>query len=108
MARGPLPENGPRASSTIPEAEPGSQRVAQSGICAVPHPGDVSIGSDQHGSGGRYLAQDWKLPITGVLGVDRQHPSCPRGDVEPPGLAEVQKNRAGVVEECEHTLRATG
>ncbi len=46
----------PFALRRIRRSEPGSQRVAQSSICAVPHPGDVSIGSDQHGSGGGYLA----------------------------------------------------
>ena len=36
-------------------SEPGGQRVAQAGLRAVPHPGDVAIGPDQDGSGGCYL-----------------------------------------------------
>src|SRR5512133_3949096 len=71
-------------------SEPGSQRVAQSGICAVPHPGDVSIGSDQYCSGGCYLPQDRKLPIAGIFGVDQLNPICPWSDVEAAGLTEVE------------------
>jgi hypothetical protein len=53
------------------------------------------------------LAQGRKLPIAGIFGVDRQHSVCPWGDVETPGLAEVQKDRVGVVEEGEYSHRAT-
>ena len=59
-------------------SEPHGQRVAQTGVRAVPHPGDVSIGSDQESGGGCHLTQDRELPVAAVLGVDGQHTVCPR------------------------------
>jgi hypothetical protein len=98
----------PFALRRFRRSEPGSQRVAQSGIGAIPHPGDVSIGSDQHGSGGCYLAQPRKLPIAGILGVDRQRSVCPWSDVEVAGLTEVEEHRPGIVQQGEYPQRAVG
>src|SRR6202035_367419 len=71
-------------------SEPGSQRVAQSGICAVPHPGDVSIGSDEPGRGGCYLSQYRKLPFAGIFSVDQLNSIRPWRDDEAARLTEVE------------------
>lgn len=45
----------------------------QSGVRAVAHPGDVSIGSDEDGGRRRYATQSRELPIAVMFGVDRKH-----------------------------------
>src|SRR5580765_6651877 len=89
-------------------SKPHNQRVAQSVIRAVAYPRDVPIRPDQNGSGGYYLADRRKLPVAGIFGVDRQDSVCTAGGVETPGLAKVQKDRVGVVEEGEYAHRSTG
>jgi len=54
------------------------------------------------------VTQDWKLPIAAIFGVDRQHSVCPWGRITSPGLAEVQQDRLGVVEQGEDSRRAIG
>jgi hypothetical protein len=51
-------------------------------VGAFAHPGNVSVGPNQHGSGSRNQPQRRKLPRTIVGGVDQSNPICPRGDVE--------------------------
>src|ERR1700722_908412 len=88
-------------------SEPGSQGATQSGLGAVPHPGDISVGPDQHGSGSRDRAKYRKLPRTSVFGVDQPDPAvCPRRDVKAAGLTEVEQHRPGVVQQGEYPQRA--
>ena len=47
-------------------SEPGGEGVTQSRIRAVPHPGDISVGPDQHGGGSGDRAEHRKLPHAGV------------------------------------------
>src|SRR5215212_6447246 len=97
-----------RAWPTSWLSEPSCQRVAQSGVSAVPYPGDVAIGSDQYGSGGGDVAQDWKLPIIGICGIDHLNPIGPGRDVEANGLSEVEEHRPGIVQQGEDPKRAVG
>ena len=81
--------------------------MAQSGICAVADPGDVAVGSDQHGSGRCYLAQDRKLPISDVFGVDQPTPDRAHGVMsKPPGSPRLRSTALGIVQQGEYPQRA--
>jgi hypothetical protein len=70
-----------------------NQVVSASGsprVRAVSHPGDISVGPNQHGSGSSDPAEYRKLPLTNVFGVDQPDPIRPWSDVEAAGLAEVE------------------
>jgi hypothetical protein len=68
----------------------------------VSHPGDMSVGSDQHGRGSSDLAKDRELPCAGIVGVDKPDPICPWRDVEAAGFAEVEEDGPGVVQQGEN------
>src|SRR5262245_13784987 len=72
-------------------SEPGGQRIREAQMGSVSHPGDISVGPNQHGSGSRNCAKYRKLPHTGVFDVDRLDPIRPWGDVEARGLAEIEQ-----------------
>ena len=88
--------------------EPGSQRVAQSGICAVSHPGDISVGPNQHGGGSGDRAKYRKLPQADIFSVDQLDPIRPWSNVEAAGLTEVEQHRLGAVQQLEDSERAVG
>src|SRR5947207_5855306 len=75
-------------------------------VGSVSHPGHVSVGPNQHGSGSSDRAKYRKLPRTNVLGVDQLNPICPRSDVEAAGLIEVEQHRSGTVQQGEDPQRA--
>jgi len=61
----------------VREAELRCKRLVQACIGATSHPGDVSVGSNQDGFGGGYMAQIGEFPRPGVLGVDGFYPMRP-------------------------------
>ena len=67
---------------------------------AVSHPGDISVGPNQHGGGSSDRAEHRKLPQTSVFGVDQLNPIRPRSDVEAAGLTEVEQHRPGIVQQA--------
>jgi hypothetical protein len=71
-------------------SEPGGQRVAKPEARAVSHPGDMSVGANQHGSGSSDRAEDRKLPHTVVFGVDELNPIAPWRDVEAAGSSRLR------------------
>jgi hypothetical protein len=73
---------------------------------SVSHPGDISVGPNQHGSGSSDCAKHRKLPHAVVLGVDQLNSIRPWRDVEGAGLTEVEQHWAGVVQQGEDTERA--
>ncbi len=78
------------------------------GSCLLSHPGDISVGPDQHGGGSGDRAKYRKLPRTDVFGVDQLDPIRPWRDVEAAGLAEVEQHRPGIVQQGEDPQRAVG
>src|SRR5437870_13286364 len=75
---------------------------------SVSHPGYVSVGPNQHGSGSSDRAKYRKLPDANVFGVDQLNPIRPWSDVEAAGLPEVEKHRPGIVQQGEDPPRAVG
>ena len=59
-------------------------------LVPLSHPGDMSVGPDQHGGGSSDRAEYRELPRTGIFRVDQLDPVCPWGDVDAAGLAEVE------------------
>src|SRR5262245_43312477 len=86
-------------------SEPGGERVSETRIGSLAHPGHISIGPDQHGCGRRNCAKDGKLPGTIVSHVDRADPVRPWRDVQGPGLAEIDEHRPGIVQQRECAQR---
>jgi len=78
------------------------------GIRAVPYPGDVSIGPDQHRGRGWHGAEVWKLPVASMLSVEQLNAICPGTDVEGAGFAKVEEHRPGIVEQGEDAQGAVG
>src|ERR1700693_1673490 len=73
---------------TVPSSwwtEPRSQGVTQSRFGAVPHPGDMSVGPDQHGSGSGDRAKYRKFPQPDIFSIDHLDPVRPRCDAEAAG-----------------------
>jgi hypothetical protein len=75
---------------------------------SVSHPGHVSVGPNQHGSGSRDRAKYRKLPDTNVSGVDQLNPVRPWSGVAAAGLIEVEEHRLGIVQQGEYPQRALG
>jgi len=78
-------------------SEPTGQRVGESLLGQVSHPGHISVGPNQHGGRRRDHPEFRKLPITNVIGVDQFNPICPWADVDA-GLTEVEEHRPGIVQ----------
>jgi hypothetical protein len=57
---------------------------------SVSHPGDISVGPNQHGGGSSDRPECGKLPRTEVFAVDQLNPIAPWSDVEAAGLTEVE------------------
>jgi len=83
-------------------SEPSGQRVRETGVREVSHPGHVSVGSDQHRWGGNDLAEDGEIPHAVVPGVDQLDPLRPGRDVESARLTQVEQHRPSVVQQGEH------
>ena len=98
---------GPSRAS-VSTSEPGGQSVAQSGIGAISHPGDVPVRADHHGGRGADGAQHRKLPRAAIFSIDQLDPVSPRRDVEDAWLIEVEQHRPGTVQELIDAERAIG
>src|SRR3954452_5518133 len=70
--------------------EPGGQRLRKARRVAVSHPGDVTIGPDQHDCWSSDRAECREVPRAVISGVDQPDPIRPRRDVEGAGLTEVE------------------
>src|SRR5664279_3948454 len=62
-------------------SKPGGKRVREAQVRAVSHPGDISIGPNQYGSGSRDRAKFRKFPCSDIFSVDQLDPVCPCRDV---------------------------
>jgi hypothetical protein len=49
----------------------------------VSHPGDMSVGANEHGGGSRDRADNGKLPNADVFGVDQLNPIRPWSPAQP-------------------------
>src|SRR3989441_12990793 len=83
-------------------SEPGRKCLRQLWVREVSRPGDMSVGSDQHGRGSSNLAKDRELPHASMLGVDEPDSIRPRRNVETAGFTEVEEHGPGVVQQGEH------
>src|SRR2546429_1465921 len=88
--------------ATPSETEPGRKCLRQLWVREVSRPGDMSVGSDQHGRGRGDLANDRELPHAIVPGVDQPDSIRPGRNVETAGSTEVEEDGPGVVQEGEH------
>ena len=88
--------------------EPLSQGAAQPVVCAIPHPGDISVGPDQYGSRCGNRAYYRKFPRAGIFSVHQLDSIGPRSDVEAARFAEIEQYRVGLVQQGEDTQRAVG
>src|SRR4029079_11006309 len=91
--------------------EPGGQRIRQSKLCRVSHPGRMAIGPDQYGVGRGDRANDRKLPWPGICGVDPPDTMCPwlpSRDVDIALLTEIEQQRPRIVQQRENPQRAVG
>src|SRR5712692_2763026 len=68
----------------------------------------MSVGPDQHCSGGSHRAKYRKLPNTSIFGVDQLNSIRPGLEVEAAGLTEVEQDRPGIVQQGEYSQRAVG
>jgi hypothetical protein len=77
-------------------SEPGGERLGKA-RAAFPlcHPGDISVGPDQHGRRGSHGAKDRELPQALKCGLDQLNPIGPGRDVDGAGLAELEQYRPG-------------
>src|ERR1700749_3419379 len=87
-------------------SEPGGHRVWEPLAGYVAHPGDISVGPDQHSSGSSDLAEYRKIPGATIFGVDQLNPVRPRSDVEAAGLTEIEEYRPGLMQQGEDPQRA--
>src|ERR1035437_2228703 len=71
--------------SWIGRSEPGRKCLTQLWVREVSRPGDMSVGSDQHGRGSSDLTTERELPHAIVPGVDQPDSIRPRagGDASP-------------------------
>src|SRR3984893_2985442 len=90
------------------QSEPGGQRFRESEVGSVSDPGNVSVGSDQHGSGSGDRAKYRKLPHTDIFSIDQLDRVSRWSDVKAAGLTEVEQHRPGVVQQLEDSERAVG
>src|SRR5947209_12174077 len=89
-------------TSRIGRSEPGRKCLRQLWVREVSRPGDMSVGSDQHGRGSSDLAKDRELPHARMLGVYEPDSIRPRRNVETAGFTEVEEHGPGVVQQGEH------
>src|SRR5256714_13871968 len=83
-------------------SEPGRKCLRQLWVREVSRPGDVSVGSDQHGRGSSDLAKDRELPHARMLGVDEPDSIRPRRNVETAGVTEAEEHGPGGGEQGEY------
>src|SRR4030088_2649967 len=83
-------------------SEPGRKCLRQLWVREVSRPGDMSVGSDQHGRGSSDLAKDRELPHARMLGVDEPDSIRPRRNVETAGFTEVEEHWPGGVQQGEY------
>ena len=88
--------------------EPGGERVSEPEVRSVPHPGNISVGPDQHGGGSGDRAKYRKIPFANIFRVDHLNPIGPWSDVEAAGLTEVEQHWPGIVQQGEYPQRAVG
>jgi len=103
--RGSHPQYRHARGSPDLEAEPGGKGSRQLGVRSVSHPGDIAVGSDQHGEGGGDLAEHGEFPRSRILGVDEADAVRPRRRVETVGLTESEQHGPGVVQQREDARR---
>src|ERR1700730_16605276 len=84
-------------------SEPGRKRLRQLWVREVSRPGDMSVGSDQHGRGRSDLREDREPPDARMLGVDEPDSIRPRRNVETAGFTEVEEHGPGVVQQGEYS-----
>lgn len=89
-------------------SEPGGQHFSKTHIVFVPHPGHISVGSNQHRSRRGDGTKARELPLAGILSVDLLDPICPRHDVQTARPNEIEQYRSGVVQQSENPQRAIG
>src|ERR1019366_788177 len=90
--------------SWIGRSEPGRKCLTQLWVREVSRPGDMSVGSDQHGRGSSDLTKDRELPHAIVPGVDQPDSIRPRRNVETAGFTEVEEHGPGAVQQAEYAL----
>src|SRR5207249_8218805 len=86
-------------------AKPPRKRSRQLWVGEVSRPGDMPVGSDQHGRRRSDLAKDRELPPAVVPRVDQPDSIRPRTDVETAGFTEVEEDGPGVVQQGEYARR---
>src|SRR5207248_4723433 len=91
-----------RVLSRSGRSEPGRKCLRQLRVREVSCPGDMPVGSDQHGRGSIDLAKDRELPHAIVPGVDQPDSIRPRRNVGTAGLTEVEEHGPGVVQQGEY------
>src|SRR5436309_10981877 len=96
---------GCRVLSRSGRSEPGRKCLRQLWVREVSRPGDMPVGSDQHGRGRSDLAKDWELPPAVVPRVDQPDSIRPRSDVETAGFTEVEEDGPGVVQQGKDARR---
>src|SRR6185437_2850234 len=88
--------------------EPAGQHVTETRLGQLSGPADIPVGPDEHGRGSSDRAEYRKLPWASVFSVDQLDPVRPGGDVEAAGLAQVEQQRPGIVQQGEDPQRAAG
>src|SRR4051794_5607163 len=75
------PDGTSTSSPTVPSRtgdarspEPGCQGRRQRRIRGRSRPGDMAIGTDEHGNGRRDLTEEGELPVPGIPGLDQPDP----------------------------------
>src|SRR3954454_4424082 len=79
--------------------EPDPQRLSKTRLDDVADPGDVSVGPNEHGAGGRDRADRRKLPRAVVARVERLHAIGPARDAAAARRTEVEQHRPGIVQQ---------
>src|SRR4051794_37228664 len=87
-------------------SEPGGQRFRKPQVGALSRPSNVSVGTDQHGSGSSDHAKYRKLPRADIFSIDQLDPVTPWSEVKSAGLTEVEQHWLGVVQQLEDSERA--
>src|ERR1700716_4337135 len=82
-------------------SKPRRKCLRQLWVREVSRPGDMSVGSDQHGRGSSDLAKDRELPHASMPGVDEPDSIRPRRNVETTGCTEAEEHGPGLVQQGE-------
>src|SRR2546422_171491 len=82
-------------------SEPGRKCLRQLWVLELSRPGEMPVGSDQHGRGSSDLAKDRELPHASMPGVHEPDSILPRRNVETAGI-EVEEHGPGVVQQGEY------